>query len=160
MLPFARNFMLFTAAWCSFGVAQEGPFDRPIQEPVTDPRQILADVSAAQENIFYVAPSLASESLAQGLAERAGAGVSVYVVVNTDKVNTLLSGVAQAGAQVKVLSNFVEGMLLIDTDVLIAGGLISGSNRETLRVETRAFGSTVTDQLRALWQAAEPWGTP
>jgi hypothetical protein len=143
-----------------FGLAaaQDTPFDQPIQEAVTDPQEVLATVEAAQENIFYVAPSLTSESLAQIMAARAQAGVSVYVVVNADKTNALLGGLAGAGAQVRVLGNFVEGMLLVDYDVLIAGGLISGSSRETLRVETRAFGTTVTDQLRALWQAAEPYG--
>ncbi len=155
-----RKFLLLIVAlcWCSLVTAQQTPFDRPIQQRVTDPQQILETVGAAQDNIFYVAPTLASESLARSLAERAQAGVSVYVVVNADKVNTLVSSVAQAGAQIRVLENFVEGMLLVDYDVLIAGGLISGSNRETLRVETGAFGTTVTDQLRALWQAAEPYG--
>ena len=157
MARFARN-LLPMLILCSFAVAQQTPFDRPIQQPVTDPRQILETVAAAQENVFYVAPSLASPSLAQSLTERAQAGVSVYIVVNADKVNDLVSGLAQAGASVRVLDNFVEGMLLVDYEVLIAGGLISGSNRETLRVETRAFGTTVTDQLRALWQAAEPYG--
>lgn len=158
MVPYVRNVLRTLVVVCSVAAAQETPFDTPIQQPVTDPQQILASVGAAQENIFYVAPSLASESLAQSLAERAQAGVSVYVVVNADNVDALVSGLAQAGARVRVLDNFVEGMLLIDYDVLIAGGLISGSNRETLRVETRAFGTTVTDQLRALWQAAEPYG--
>lgn len=158
MKHFVRSTLVITL--CSFCAAQSSPFDKPIQETVTDGAAVLAAVDAAQESVFYAAPSLASESLAEHLADRAEAGVDVYVVVGGDSLNALVRSVAQAGGQIRVLENAVEGMLLIDQDVMIAGGLISGSNRETLKVETRAFGTTIVDQLRALWQAAKPIGTP
>lgn len=141
-----------------FSYAQQTPFDEPVKSNITDPSTIIGAVQGARESIFVVAPTLRSAALVRVLGEQAQR-VPVYVVVQ-EPAGNLAAELAQAGAQVRILPNMVEGLLLIDYAQLFAGGLVSGSGGETQYVDLASYGNQgVVQQLRGLWQAATPLGS-
>lgn len=133
------------------------PFDQPVLETVANPERILNAIKNAKEHIFLVIPGLDSQTLLEALGERAGR-ITVYVVMSSGK-DHLAAELTNYGAQVRLMNNTAEGVMLVDYQTLFVGGLISGTEAQTQFVDLSAYGnSTMVNQMRALWQAATPFG--
>jgi hypothetical protein len=125
-----------------------------IQPTIIQVTDIMTLLSSAKDMIFLATPVI-SPGLEQELVGAASRGVKVYFVTLTSNPNAAM--LATAGLSVRTLEQFAEGVLLVDS-TLIAGGLLSGSEQGTLQIDTALYGTTVTDQLRAVWQLAKPLG--
>ncbi|MGL4609057.1 MAG: hypothetical protein ACRCYY_05140 [Trueperaceae bacterium] len=145
-------YLLFGACFLTLAVAQS--FDTPLQEVVQSPDVITTLLQDAKETLFMVTPVM-SPTLEQELQAAAARGVAVYFI--TLPANPSVTSLQQAGVQVKTLETFSEGLLLVDK-TLIAGGLLSGTQANTVKIDTSAFGTSVLEQLRAVWQIAKPLG--
>lgn len=133
------------------------PFDQPVLETVANPERILNAIKNAKEHIFLVIPGLASQTLLETLGERASR-ITVYAVMSDGK-DDLAAELTNYGAQVRLINNTAEGVMLVDYQTLFVGGLISGTDTQTQFVDLGAYGnSTMVNQMRALWQAATPFG--
>lgn len=133
------------------------PYDEPVLEAVASPERILNAVATAKEQIFLVVPGLDSQTLLEALGEQARR-IPVYVVMSSDQ-DDMAADLAEYGAQVRLIPNTAEGLILIDYQRLYVGGLISGTVAQTQYVDLGAYGnSTMVNQLRGLWQAATPYG--
>jgi phosphatidylserine/phosphatidylglycerophosphate/cardiolipin synthase-like enzyme len=154
---FLKTSFIFAFALLVSSLAQRTPYDEPVQETISDPSKIIEMISGARENIFLLTPSLTSETLVTQLVTARQRGISVYLVVMPGKTPDL-DALLKAGVEIKTLPQFVEGVLFVDYHLLVSGGLIANSEKETLLVDTKPFGATILDQFRALWQAATPYG--
>lgn len=133
------------------------PFDEPVLETIANPERILNAIANAKEHIFLVVPGLDSQTLLESLGEKA-TSMPVYVVMSDGKAD-MAAELTNYGAQVRIIPNTAEGVMLVDYQILFVGGLISGTEAQTQFVDLGAYGnSTMVNQMRALWQAATPFG--
>jgi hypothetical protein len=135
-------FLFFTVAFAQI--------EEPIQKSLASPQALLGLMQGATDVIFLVTP-LQSPALDGELTNAAGRGVKVYLITTAESTAQHLIG---RGVSVKTLPSLSEGMALID-DTLIIGGLLGGTNQEAQTLDTTAFGPTVLEQLRVLWQVAQ-----
>lgn len=157
------RFVLSLLLVFSLAIAQEAqdaptPYDQPLNQPITDPATVLATIQQAQSHIFVIVPTFQSETLINALAQARARGVIIYAVTNKDALNPLALALVNAGAELRTLNQLAEGIVLIDYKTLITGGLISGTDNDTMLVDTQPFGDTLQKQLGAMWQSAEPYG--
>lgn len=149
--------LFLSSAFAQVPAGEPTPFDAPVLDTITNPERILSAIRNAKEHIFLVIPGLDSQTLLETLGDTANRLV-VYVVMSDGK-DAMASDLSRYGAQVRLINNTAEGLMLIDYEQLYVGGLISGTEAQTQYIDLGAYGnSTLISQMQALWQAATPFG--
>ena len=128
--------------------------DTLVREPVADPAEVLTLIEGASESVYLYTPALTSPTLQEVVGAAAARGVLVCVILGQDDSAAQL--IAQ-GIEVKSQDALAEGLLMVDTRTLVHGGLLSGSEQETVKLNLSAYVGLAVEQVRALWQVAEPY---
>lgn len=149
------RYVLTSLLGLTLWVSAQTPFDAPYQQENVGRSEVTTLIDEAQEHVFVVAPTL-SRDLGNDLYRALKRGVAVYLVVNGQEVSQLVQALANEGAAVKTLAGMREGILVTDYKWLAYGGVISGADSPTNLFDLDLAGTPVMDQLRILWQEAEP----